>query len=255
MQINQSPKKSSLAISETSQTPIKIPTDVLDNLTLRFILNNEEFLHLDPEEYYFIIEQAYWYALDFLKIKYLPLVTFAEQLFAHNEISIDAQSDYLIFKRYKQSIKVFGSIIFSKDLSHVLLVRQFNGNITFPKGKKAKNENGMDCAIRETLEEVGYDVSSKISDLSVNVFDKITFYCVFNVDIDFPFKTNTRNEICEIFWFDLKKFNDIKDKKEYKIFYTAYRAIQSKIQEIIKSWFRFDMKKISSEIDKILNKL
>ncbi|ELA42304.1 uncharacterized protein VICG_00704 [Vittaforma corneae ATCC 50505] len=242
---------------DVNQSSTKIKSEILDDLTLRFILNNEEFIHLDPEEYYFILEQAYWYALDFFKIKFITLPVFAEQIFVHNDISIDSLSDYLKFKKYKQSVKVFGTILFSPDMTHVLVVKQGNNNnnITFPKGKKIKNENGMECAIRETFEEVGYDVTDKIVDISVTVFDKITFYCAFNVDMKYPFKTNTRNEISKIFWFDLRKFNDIKDKKEYKIFYIAYKAIQSKVLEIKKSLFKFDLKKLSSEIDKAMEKV
>lgn len=35
---------------------------------------------------------------------------------------------------------------------------------SFPKGKVNKNESGVECAIREVWEEVGYDISKKISD-------------------------------------------------------------------------------------------
>lgn len=233
--------------------PQKIKSRILDDLTLRFILNNEEFIHLDPEEYYFTLEQAHWYALDFLKLKMLALPDFAEQLFAHNEIAIDPQLDYLKFKKYKQSVKVFGTLMFSPNLMHVLAVRQENNNIAFPKGKKCKNESGMECAVRETLEEVDYDVSDKIVDISATIFEKITLYCVFNVDMSYPFKTNTRNEISEIFWFDLRKINEVRDRKEYRVFYTAYRAIQNRIQEIRKSWFRFDTEKIGRELDRVLS--
>lgn len=229
----------------------KISGKILDDLTIRFILNSEEFIHLHPEEYFFVLEEAYWFALDFYKIKFLTLPQFSVEILTHNDISLDILADYLKFKTYKQSIKVFGTILFSPKLDHVLLVEQSSGshNITFPKGKKSKNESGIECAIRETLEEVGYDVRDKIVDISTTIFDKITFYCAFNVDMKFPFKTNTRNEILKIFWFDINKVRSIKDKKEYKIFITAYKAIESKIREIKQDLFHFDLKKISKAMD------
>lgn len=230
----------------------KINPDILDDITLRFILNTEEFIHLDPEEYYVILEQAYWYALDFLKIKPITLPIFAEQIFTHSGISIDTLTDYLKFKKFKQSVKVFGAMLFSPDFTHVLVIRQTNNNnIAIPKGKRFKNETGVDCAIRETIEEVGYDISDKVVDISATIFEKITFYCVFNVDMKYPFKTNTRNEISKIFWFDLRRFNDIKMRKDYRIFYMAYRAVQGKIQEIRRNLFRFDIDKIGRLIDNL----
>lgn len=224
----------------------KIPQKILDDLTIRFILNSEEFIYLHPEEYFFVLEEAYWFALDFYRIKFVTLPQFSVAILEHNDISLDILSDYLKFKSYKQSIKVFGTILFSPDLSNVLLVEQNTGshNITFPKGKKSKNESGMECAVRETLEEVGYDASTKIVDISTTIFDKITFYCVFNVDMKFPFKTNTRNEISKIFWFNLNKIKQAKDKKENKIFYTAYKSIEPKIKQIKSNWFHFDTDKI-----------
>ena len=35
---------------------------------------------------------------------------------------------------------------------------------SFPKGKVNKNESGVECAKREVWEEVGYDISKKISE-------------------------------------------------------------------------------------------
>lgn len=230
----------------------KVPLKILDDLSVRFILNSEEFIHLHPEEYFFVLEEAYWFALDFYKIKYLTLPQFGIEILEHNDISLDTVADYLKFKAYKQSIKVFGTILFSPNFDHVLLVEQMSGahNITFPKGKKSKNEDGMACAVRETLEEVGYDADTKIVDISTTIFDKITFYCAFNVDMKYQFKTNTRNEISRIFWFDLNKLKQVRDKKEYRIFYTAYKSIEPKIKEIKSNLFHFDTKKIMDAMNR-----
>lgn len=225
---------------------------ILDDLTLRFIISSDEFIRLHPEEYFFVLEEAYWFALDFYKIKLIPLLSFTHQILSHNNITLDSVSDHGKFKKYKQSVKVFGTMMFSRDLNHVLLVQQTGGSnsITFPKGKKSKNETGIECAVRETKEEVGYDVRDKIVDMSVTVFDKITFYCVFNVDMDYPFRTSTRNEISRIFWFDLRTIKLVKDKSLFKIFYVAYSAMEEKIREVKRSMFHFDIRRIERAMDR-----
>lgn len=231
----------------------KIPIPVLDDLSARFLIGTPEIITLHPEEYFFNIEEAYWFALDFYSLKCNSLMAFSQQILAHNGIEVNLCWEYDCFKKYKQSIKVYGTIIFSRDFNYVLLVQQTGGSnsITFPKGKKAKNETGMECAIRETQEEVGINVKDKIVDISVTVFDKITFYCVFNVDIDYSFKTNTRNEISRIFWFDLRNLKQVKDNSVFKIFYTAYSGIEDRINEIKKKRFRFDTAKILKEIESV----
>lgn len=241
-------EKNKYSNNENSKKP-KIPTHILDDLTLRFIINSEEFIHLHPEEYFFIVEEAYWFALDFYCIKYLSLIDFTAQLFEHNGLSINSVSDYFKFKQYKQLIKVYGAILFSPDFKSVLVVQQSSGSYTFPKGKKSKNESGMDCAVRETLEEVGYDAKNKIVDISTTIFDKLTFYCVFNVKTDFPFKTMTRNEISKIFWMNTRNMKNFKDNKDYKILYSAYKGIEAKVNEIRENLFHFDLDKIKAAMD------
>lgn len=227
---------------------------VLDDLSIRFIISRPEFVVLNPEEYFFLVEEAHWFALDFLKIQNISLPIFAQQLLNHNGIEVNIDADYLHFKTYKQSIKVFGTMIFSRDFTHCLLVQQSGSSksITFPKGKKSMNETGKECAIRETLEEVGYDVSNKIIDISVTVFDKITFYFVLNVDMQTKFKTFTRNEIERIFWFDLSKANAVKNRKEFKIFSTAYGLAEKTIEYLKKISFRFNMDRIELALERAL---
>lgn len=53
----------------------------------------------------------------------------------------------------------------NETLDSVLLVMNYNQTVySFPKGKVNKNESGVDCAKREVWEEVGYDISKKISE-------------------------------------------------------------------------------------------
>lgn len=225
---------------------------ILDEVTARFICGASEFINLKPEEYFFLLEEAFWFATDFLELDGHSLISFSSQLLKHNGIVLDCFHDYSIFKTYKQSIKVFGTMLFSPGFTHCLLVQQAGSShsITFPKGKKAKNESGLECAVRETREEVGYDASDKIIDIPVTVFGKITFYFVLNVRMDYGFKTSTRNEINRIFWFDLSKVEQVKTRKNYRIFYAAYAQALKMIRRLKKNAFKFDLERIYSAIDK-----
>ena len=46
----------------------------------------------------------------------------------------------------------------------VLLIKSFSNSWGFPRGKLDKHEQLAECAVRETLEESGYDCSSKVDD-------------------------------------------------------------------------------------------
>lgn len=236
-----------------SSSPFMIPSHILDDISVRFIINNPEFIILQPEIYFFILEEALWFATDFYGLPDITICAFAEAVLTHNGIFCDYGKDYSIFKAYKQSIKVYGTMMFNPAMTHCLLVQQQGSStaITFPKGKKSKNETGIQCAIRETFEEVGYDVSKKIVDYTISIFDKITLYFVFNVDMKTEFKTNTRNEISKIFWFDLRKVDSVKDKRNYKLFTVAYHQAIKVIESLKANAFKFDTEKIlnASQVD------
>lgn len=222
-------------------------TALLDEITARFVAGVPEFLSLLPEEYFFCLEEAYWFALDFRNYKNAgSLSNFAAQVLRHNDIPVSAAADYERFRNYRQSIKVYGTMLFSRNFTHCLLVQQVGTSsaITFPKGKKARNETGLECAIRETREEVGYDVSDKIVNMPVSIFGKLTFYPVLNVDMNFPFKTATRNEIGKIFWFDLEKAPQVRTKQNYRIFNVAYSAVKPKLEALMADTFKFDLNSI-----------
>lgn len=230
--------------------------EILDDITIRFVIGAPEFIRLHPEEYFFVIEEAFWFALDFYDAQHTTLLGFAMQLLQHNGIFLDTEHDYGVFKAYKQSIRVYGTMIFSRGFTHCLLVQQQGSStaITFPKGKKSRDETGIECAIRETMEEVGYDVSDKIVDMSVTIFDKITLYFVFNVSLETEFTTHTRNEISKIFWFDLRKIAAAKTKSNYRLFCMAYVQAAKVIDGLKKNAFKFDMSKIDRAIESAMSR-
>lgn len=68
------------------------------------------------------------------------------------------------WKEYKQSVPTYGAIILSENMSHVLLVQSYwaKSSWGFPKGKVNEEENPTRCAIREVLEETGFDITDHI---------------------------------------------------------------------------------------------
>ncbi|KAI5149739.1 mRNA-decapping enzyme subunit 2 [Enteropsectra breve] len=233
-----------------------VTTEILDDLSLRFVINAPEFFLLNPEEYMFIVEEAYWFLTDFYKITELTIVQFAKMLLSHNRIRCDTPTDIAIFNAYKKTIKVYGVMMFSKDFTHVLLVKQkgISSAITFPKGKKSKNETGIECAAREVKEEVGLCIANKIINMPITIFDKITFYVAMNVDMEQPLETRTRNEIEKIFWFPLSEVESIKNNNDYKIFNVAYAQASKLVKKLKACEFKFDVEKILEKVDEALEK-
>lgn len=68
------------------------------------------------------------------------------------------------FKAYKLAVPTYGGIILNEDMSKVLLVLGFWSKTSwgFPKGKVNEDEPPHLCAVREVLEETGYDISDRI---------------------------------------------------------------------------------------------
>jgi len=102
----------------------------------------------------------------------------------------------------------------NESLESVLLVMNYNLTVySFPKGKVNKGETGIDCAKREVWEEVGYDISKKISEKEYLEFvceetgQPQRMYIISGVDENHKFTTSTRFEIGLIEWV---KINEIR---------------------------------------------
>ena len=249
---------------------------ILDELSLRYIIGNKHFITLD-KEYLFELEEAYWCALDEFKLNSISFKLLAMLLLKYNGffdvenrsrrgiedelkmifkedltsikifklIKINKNSllpsfhqEFDNFKKFKQNVLVYGTILFSETFEKVLVVQQKKkSNMAFPKGKKKENESGKTCAIRETWEEIGYDASDKITNIKITIFDKITFYVVMNVPEKTKFKTMCKNEITKIFWMKISEIpvNDI-----YKIVNTALNELGLFIKIYNETSFKFN---------------
>ena len=111
------------------------------------------------------------------------------------------------WKEFKHALPTNGAIMLDESMKHVLLVQGFWAKASwgFPKGKVIEDETEAQCAIREVLEETGYDISDKLSEqdhLQVKINDQIiTLYIITNVPKTTKFEPKTRREIKEVRWF------------------------------------------------------
>ncbi len=91
------------------------------------------------------------------------------------------------------------------------MIRSWEGETwSFPRGKINKDETDVDCATREVLEEVGFDIRSQITNQTPSLTHtskrkKIKLYVLTNISEETSkFETRTRKEISEIKWWSVK---------------------------------------------------
>ena len=127
------------------------------------------------------------------------------------------------WKEFKHAVPTNGAIILDETLRYVLLVQGFWAKASwgFPKGKVVEEESEAQCAIREVLEETGYDISPIVKHdqyLEISINDQtIRLYIVTNVPKSTKFEPRTRREIKEVRWFSLDELpvhrKDIRTKQ------------------------------------------
>ncbi|KAM4532080.1 m7GpppN-mRNA hydrolase [Fundulus diaphanus] len=216
---------------------LEIPSSVLDDLCSRFIL------HIPSEErdnairVCFQIELAHWFYLDFCiqntpgapqcgirdfaKADILSLFHHCPFLLPHGE---DVQKVLEEWKEYKMGVPTYGAIILDESLENALLVQGYlaKSGWGFPKGKVNEDEAPHDCAVREVLEETGFDIKNRISK-DMYIEQKITdqlvrLYIIPGVSKDTKFNPKTRKEIRNIEWFPIEKLpchrNDMTPKSK-----------------------------------------
>ncbi|XP_048875724.1 m7GpppN-mRNA hydrolase isoform X1 [Brienomyrus brachyistius] len=211
----------------------EIPNSVLDDLCSRFIL------HIPSEErdnairVCFQIELAHWFYLDFClqNTPGLPqcgIRDFAKAVFNHCPFLLpqgeDVQKVLEQWKEYKMGVPTYGAIILDETLDHALLVQGYlaKSGWGFPKGKVNEDEAPHDCAVREVLEETGFDIRDRICK-DVYIEQKITdqlarLYIIPGVPKETKFNPKTRKEIRNIEWFSVDKLpchrNDMTPKSK-----------------------------------------
>ncbi|XP_004531625.1 mRNA decapping complex subunit 2 [Ceratitis capitata] len=224
-------KNSAVKSVNGTKNGLQIPSDILDDLACRFIINVPDMELNNLIRICFQIELAHWFYLDFfcasggdqqlqseegIKKKKLPscgIKQFAIQIFQHISFLRDHLSsiDKILddWKNYKLSVPTFGAILISEDLNFCLLVQSYFAKSSwgFPKGKVNENEDPAHCATREVYEETGYDITKLIvpNDYieAVINYQYTRLYIVRGVSLDTQFSPRTRNEIKCCDWFPI----------------------------------------------------
>ncbi|XP_051539275.1 m7GpppN-mRNA hydrolase isoform X4 [Myxocyprinus asiaticus] len=211
----------------------EIPNGVLDDLCSRFIL------HIPSEErdnairVCFQIELAHWFYLDFCLqnspgLPQCGIRDFAKAVFNHCPFLLpqgeDVQKVLEQWKEYKMGVPTFGAIILDETLDNVLLVQGYlaKSGWGFPKGKVNEDEAFHDCAVREVLEETGFDIRDRICKktyIEQRISDQLArLYIIPGVPKDTKFNPKTRKEIRNIEWFPVDKLpchrNDMTPKSK-----------------------------------------
>ncbi|XP_056323124.1 m7GpppN-mRNA hydrolase [Danio aesculapii] len=211
----------------------EIPRGLLDDLCSRFIL------HIPSEErdnairVCFQIELAHWFYLDFCMqnspgLPQCGIRDFAKAVFSHCPFLLpqgeDVQKVLEQWKEYKMGVPTFGAIILDETLDNVLMVQGYlaKSGWGFPKGKVNEDEAFHDCAVREVLEETGFDIRDRICKktyIEQRIADQLArLYIIPGVPKDTKFNPKTRKEIRNIEWFPVDKLpchrNDMTPKSK-----------------------------------------
>ncbi|KAK9878947.1 hypothetical protein WA026_003768 [Henosepilachna vigintioctopunctata] len=196
----------------------KIPTDILDDLLTRFLICVPDSAKANYIRICFQIEMAHWFYLDFYvsndsKLKSCTIYDFAAHVFQHIpslQREIHKLPEILAeWKKYKQTVPTYGAILLSEGLTHVLLVKSYWAKASwgFPKGKVNEEEDPAHCAIREVLEETGFDITSRLDpdDWVESVINDqlVRLYIIKNIPMSTKFQPKTRCEIKSCDWFDV----------------------------------------------------
>ncbi len=90
------------------------------------------------------------------------------------------------------------------DLTKILLVESWGDAVWgFPRGKINQGESEVDCAIREVLEETGFDIHGMVSETDFieveNKYKSVKLFLVSGIPENIEFSAQTRKEIGVIF--------------------------------------------------------
>ncbi|AEY95788.1 FACR270Wp [Eremothecium gossypii FDAG1] len=219
--------------------PLRNPLDsvslerALEDLIVRFIINvpPEDLATVERELFHF--EEAQWFYTDFVKLTNPHLPNMKFKTFASYVISLcplvwkwqDVNPEEALqkFSKYKKSIPVRGAAIFNETLNKILLVKGTESDSwSFPRGKISKDEDDVDCCIREVMEEIGFDLTNYVLEdqyIERNIGGKnYKIYLVKGVPQDFAFKPQVRNEIEKIEWRDFWKLSRSIHKSNNKFY-------------------------------------
>ncbi|KAI0386146.1 hypothetical protein F5Y04DRAFT_116466 [Hypomontagnella monticulosa] len=208
--------------------------DWLDDLCVRFIINLPREDLSSVARICFQIEEAQWFYEDFIRpldpaLPSMSLRSFSLKMFQHCPLlaSFSAESHIKAFEefmQYKTRVPVRGAIMLNDNMDAAVLVRGYKKGAgwSFPRGKINKDEDDLDCAVREVYEETGYDLrqaglverNAPVHPLEVTMHDQqVRLYVFRGIPENTIFETRTRKEIGGIRWYRVEELPAYRKKK------------------------------------------
>ncbi|KAJ4264756.1 mRNA-decapping enzyme subunit 2 [Fusarium torreyae] len=200
--------------------------DWLDDLCVRFIINLPQEDLSSVARICFQVEEAQWFYEDFIRpldptLPSMTLRTFCLRIFQHCPLlanfSVENHTKaFEEFLEYKTRVPVRGAIMLNEAMDSTVLVKGWKkgANWSFPRGKINKDEDDLDCAVREVYEETGLDLRAadlvpteqKPKYIEIAMREQhMRLYVFRNVPMDTVFEPKTRKEISKIQWYRLSE--------------------------------------------------
>lgn len=158
----------------------------------------------------------------------MTLRTFCLRIFQHCPLlaSFSVENHIKAFEeflQYKTRVPVRGAIMLNYELDSVVLVKGWKkgASWSFPRGKINKDEDDLDCAVREVYEETGLDLreaglvpaEAKPKYIEIPMREQhLRLYVFRDVPMDTPFQPRTRKEISKIEWYKLTDLPTLRKK-------------------------------------------
>ncbi|KAK4068199.1 uncharacterized protein Triagg1_7442 [Trichoderma aggressivum f. europaeum] len=207
--------------------------DWLDDLCVRFIINLPQEDLSSVARLCFQVEEAQWFYEDFIRpldpaLPSMTLRTFCLRIFQHCPLlaSFSVENHIKAFEeflQYKTRVPVRGAIMLNSELDSVVLVKGWKkgASWSFPRGKINKDEDDLDCAVREVYEETGLDLreaglvptDAKPKYIEIPMREQhLRLYVFRDVPMDTVFQPRTRKEISKIEWYKLSDLPTLRKK-------------------------------------------
>ncbi|KAL7956589.1 DCP2 domain-containing protein [Trichoderma compactum] len=207
--------------------------DWLDDLCVRFIINLPQEDLSSVARLCFQVEEAQWFYEDFIRpldpaLPSMTLRTFCLRIFQHCPLlaSFSVENHIKAFEeflQYKTRVPVRGAIMLNHELDSVVLVKGWKkgASWSFPRGKINKDEDDLDCAVREVYEETGLDLreaglvptEAKPKYIELPMREQhLRLYVFRDVPMDTVFQPRTRKEISKIEWYKLSDLPTLRKK-------------------------------------------
>ncbi|KAK2594234.1 mRNA-decapping enzyme subunit 2 [Conoideocrella luteorostrata] len=207
--------------------------DWLDDLCVRFIINLPQEDLSSVARICFQVEEAQWFYEDFIRpldptLPSMTLRMFCLRIFQHCPLlaSFSVENHTKAFEeflQYKTRVPVRGAIMLNHAMDSVVLVKGWKkgANWSFPRGKINKDEDDLDCAVREVYEETGLDLRAagvvpterrhKYIEIAMRE-QQLRLYVFRDIPMDTKFQPRTRKEISKIQWYKLSELPAFRKK-------------------------------------------